>query len=136
MSVPDFCARMSGAAARNTVNVPLRWVSMTGSHSSSRHVEEHALAQDPGDADDAVDPAERVDRGLHDARAALHRRDRVGDRHGVAAGGLDLVDHRVGDLAVGVLAVHAHAEVVDHDVRAGRRARERDRTADPPARRR
>ena len=28
-------ARDDGAAARKTVNVPLRWVSMTGSHSSS-----------------------------------------------------------------------------------------------------
>jgi len=33
--VPDFCSRKMGAAARKTVNVPLRWVSITGSHSSS-----------------------------------------------------------------------------------------------------
>ena len=43
-----------------------------------RHVEQHALAQDAGDAHDAVDPAEGVDGRLHDRRAALHRRDRVG----------------------------------------------------------
>ncbi len=35
MSEPDFCSFMRAAAARNTVKVPLRWVAMTGSHSSS-----------------------------------------------------------------------------------------------------
>ena len=33
--VPDFWARIRGAAARKTVKVPFRCVSMTGSHSSS-----------------------------------------------------------------------------------------------------
>jgi hypothetical protein len=35
MSEPDFCSFMRAAAARKTVKVPLRWVAMTGSHSSS-----------------------------------------------------------------------------------------------------
>ena len=35
MSVPLFCSRIAAAAARNTVNVPFRWVAMTGSQSSS-----------------------------------------------------------------------------------------------------
>src|SRR5215813_9162923 len=35
MKRPHFCSRISGAAARVTANVPLRWVSMTASHSSS-----------------------------------------------------------------------------------------------------
>ena len=33
--VPDFCCRISALAARKTVNVPLRWVATTPSHSSS-----------------------------------------------------------------------------------------------------
>ena len=45
--------------------------------------------------------------------------------------GLDLRDDGVGDLARRVLAVDAHAVVVDHDVRAGRGARKRHRAADP-----
>ena len=35
MKRPDFCSRMSGAAARVTANEPFRCVSMTVSHSSS-----------------------------------------------------------------------------------------------------
>ena len=96
------------------------------------HVEEHPLAQDAGDADDTVDPPEAVDRGLHDAGAALHRGDRVGHGDGVAAGGLDLLDHLVRDRAVGVLAVHRHAVVGDDDVRAQPGALDRDGAADAP----
>src|SRR5437879_3711973 len=32
---PHFCSRISGAAARVTAKLPLRWVLMTASHSSS-----------------------------------------------------------------------------------------------------
>lgn len=35
MSVPVPCLRITAEAARKTVNVPLRWVATTGSHSSS-----------------------------------------------------------------------------------------------------
>jgi len=35
MTRPPFCSRMIGAAARVTAKVPLRWVLMTASHSSS-----------------------------------------------------------------------------------------------------
>ena len=94
------------------------------------HVEEHALAQDAGDAHDAVDAAEGVDRALHDRRAALHRRDRVRVGDGVAARGLDLRDDLVGDVALRLVAVHRDAVVVDDD----RRALGRAQRARPPVR--
>ena len=54
-------------------------------------------------------------RGLHDGRAALGGGDRVVVGHGLAAGGLDLVDHLLGGAVVAALAVDRAAEVVDHD---------------------
>ena len=65
--------------------------------------------------------AERVDRGLHDGRAALGRGDRVGVGDGLAAGGLDLVDDVLGGALVAAGAVDRAAEVVDHDERAAAR---------------
>ena len=67
---------------------------------------------------------------LHDRRAALHRRDRLRVGGGPAAGGVDLGDDLVGDLARRLVAVHAHAVVVDDDRRALGRAGERDRPPD------
>ena len=48
------------------------------------HVEDHAVAQDACVVDEDVEPPEGVERRLHDALAALHRRHRVvvGDRPG------------------------------------------------------
>ena len=50
-----------------------------------RHVVERLVAQDAGVVDDDVDPAERVERGLHDGLAALGRGDAVGVGDGLAA---------------------------------------------------
>ena len=68
---------------------------------------------------------------LHDRRAAFHRRDRLRVGGGPAAGGRDLGDHAVGDLARRLVAVDAHAVVVHDHGRALRRARERDGPPDP-----
>jgi hypothetical protein len=57
-----------------------------------RHVLERRVAQDARVVDDDVDLAERVERRLHDGLAALRRGHRVVVGHGLAAGGLDLVD--------------------------------------------
>jgi hypothetical protein len=50
------------------------------------HVEQHPLAQDPRDADDAVDAAPGVDRGGDDGLARTHLRDVAGDGDGRTAG--------------------------------------------------
>jgi hypothetical protein len=63
-------------------------------------------------------PTERVERRLHDGRAALGRGDRVGVGDGLAAGGLDLVDDALGGALVAAGAVDRTAEVVDHHQRA------------------
>ena len=64
------------------------------------HVEQHPLAQDAGDADHAVDAARTCPSPASTiACAAGHRRDVAGDGDRLAAGGLDLGDDRVGDLA-------------------------------------
>ena len=54
----------------------------------------------------------------------------VGD--GLAAGGLDLVDHRLGGALVFALALERGAQVVHHDL--GAHARELDRVQACPAR--
>ena len=82
------------------------------------HVVERLVAQDAGVVDDDVDGAERVDRGLHDALAAVGRGDRVGVRDGLAARGLDLVDDELCGALVGARSVDGTAEVVHHDERA------------------
>src|ERR1700761_5246467 len=83
-----------------------------------RHLVEGAVAQDAGVADDAVDLAELVDRGLDDVLGALGLGDAVvvGDRS--APGVLDLLDDIVGHVVSGAGAVAGTAEVVDHDAGA------------------
>ena len=128
----------SAAAARNTVNVPLRWVSMTGSHSSSDMLKSMRSRRMPAThTTPSIRPNVSMPR-LHDRRAALHRRDRVGVGDGPAARGLDLLDDRVGDLARRLVAVHRHAVVVDDHGRALGRGGQRDGPADaaPAARNR
>ncbi len=95
-----------------------------------RHVEEHALTQDAGDADDPVDPAPGIDRTLHDPFARRHFGDGVGDGDGGAAALANLLHHGVGHLTRGLLAVHAHAEVSHDDVRALGRTVQRHSPAD------
>ena len=94
---------------------------------------ERLVAQDAGVVDDDVDLAERVDRGLDDALAALGGGHRVVVRHGVAAGGLDLVDDLLRGCVVAALAVDRAAEVVDDDLRAAARHLEGVGPAQPAA---
>ncbi len=54
--------------------------------------EEHAVADEAGVVDEHVEPAERVDRGLHEALRACPVGDVVGVRDGLAAERVDLVD--------------------------------------------
>src|SRR5690606_31788105 len=82
------------------------------------HVLERGVPQDPGVVDDDVDAAPGVERRLHDGPAALGGGDRVVVGHGLAAGGLDLVDHLLGRRRAAAGAVHRAAEVVDHHVGA------------------
>ena len=69
--------------------------------------------------------AERVDRGLHDGRAALGRGDRVGVGHRLAAGRGDLVDDALGGTGRAAGAVDRAAEVVHHHQRAARGEQQR-----------
>ena len=80
------------------------------------HVEEHPFAEDARHADDAVDLAKAIDRGLHDARAARHFGDAIGVGNGLAAEGFDLGDHGIGHLTGRLLSVHRDAVIVDHDL--------------------
>ena len=51
--LPAFdCSRQYAAAQRLGAKVPLRWTSMTASHSSSVMFDEHAVAQDAGVVDE------------------------------------------------------------------------------------
>ena len=90
---------------------------MTASHSSVGHVDEHAVAQDPGVVDEDVEPAEGVDGGVDEPLGALPIRDVVAVGHRLAAHGADLVDHLAGGTGRAAGAVHLGAEVVDDDLR-------------------
>ena len=83
-----------------------------------RHVVEALVAQDPGVVHDDVDAAEGVERALHDRRAALGRRHRIGVEHGLAAGVLDLVDDLLARSRAATGAVDGATDVVDDDQRA------------------
>jgi hypothetical protein len=86
---------------------------------------ERTVAQDAGVGDHAVDASEGVQRGLHDRGAAGLGGDAVVVRDRGAAAGLNLLDHGVGRGRAGAGAVAGTAEVVDHDLRAGRGQLER-----------
>ncbi len=90
---------------------------MTASHSSSRHVEDHALAQDAGHADQAVQLAVCIDAGAHQVLGAVP----VGDVAVVgdcgAALGFDLVDDVVRGPFVAALTFDGAAEVGHNDFR-------------------
>ena len=74
-------------------------------HQVGLHVVERLVAQDARVVDDDVDRAVGVERGLHDGLAALGGGDGVGVGDGLAAGGLDLVDHVLGGALVAAAAV-------------------------------
>jgi hypothetical protein len=80
------------------------------------HVETHLVAQDAGVVDEHVEPAEGVDRLVHECFGAAPRRDAVVVRDRVAALRLDLVDHLLRGCGVGSFATRRAAEVV-HDHR-------------------
>jgi hypothetical protein len=94
---------------------------------------ERGVAQDAGVVDHDVDPAERVQGGLHDRLAALPGVHAVvvGDR--LAARGDDLLDDGVGHLRALSAAVAAAAEVVDHDLRAAAGEQQRVAAAEAAA---
>ncbi len=97
------------------------------------HVEEHPFTQDPGHADDPVEPSVLRQRRLHDPLSARHRGDVVGHRDRLPARRPDLLGDRPRDLAGRRGAVDGDAVVVDDDPRPLRRRRERDRPSDAPA---
>src|SRR5690606_5581750 len=70
---------------------------------------------------DDVEALEGVDRGLHETLSEIGRRDVSAARHRVAAGGTDLLDHRMRGLGV---------EIVDDDPCAFGGQLQRDGTAD------
>ena len=75
-----------------------------------------------------------LDGRVDDALAPGHGGDVLGHGHGLAAGGLDLLHHGLGDLARGVLPGQAHADVGHHDLGTLGRARQGAGPADAAAR--
>ena len=86
-----------------------------------RHVENHAVAQNPGDIDQNIELAEFLDGLIDEALAAFHGRDVhvVGGRF--PARGLDLLDHLVGRRLGFLLTRDGNTEIVDDHGRAVRR---------------
>ena len=74
---------------------------MTSSKSCSAHRHEHPVAEDAGVVDDDVEVAERLDGEVDDRLGVVERADAVGRGDGLAAGGDDLVDDRLGGGGVG-----------------------------------
>ena len=95
------------------------------------HVGDHPVAEDARVVDEHVQLAERVDRGLDQALAALPVGAAVGVRHRLAAHRLDLLDHLLRGTRVGPRPVLRTAEVVDHDLGALTREEERVLAPDP-----
>ena len=108
----------------------MRCTSSTGSTQVGRHVVEGLVAQDAGVVDDDVDAAERVERGLHDRRAALGRGDASRCWRPRRRRGLDLVDDVRGRARRRPGAVDRAAEVVDDDPGAAAGELERVRPAE------
>ena len=77
---------------------------------------ERLVAQNPGIVNQDVDPAERLERGVHDVLRAIRGRHAVVVRGGVAAGCLDLGHHLVGGGAVSAAPVGGTAEIVHDDL--------------------
>ena len=129
--MPLFCSRKIGADGAEHRERPLQVGLDHRIPLGLGHVEEHAFAEDAGDADHAVDAAEGLDRLVDDRRAAVHRRDRLRVGGGASTGGDDLGDDPVGHLTGGLVAVDAHAVVVHDDRGALGRAGQCNRAADP-----
>ena len=98
------------------------------------HVDEDAVAQDPGIVDEDVDRAERRDRGVDQTLGTLPVGDvvSVGDR--LSALGADLSRDFLGGRHVGARTVVGGAEIIDHDLGAFRREQHSVLSPDPAAR--
>ena len=107
---------------------------MTDFEGVDAHVVEDHVAQDAGIVDDAVEPAEMIDRRLHDLAGGDRFRDRleIGDRGAAAL--LDFLDHFLGGRGAVARAVGGAAGIVDHDLGALGGAQQRDLAADAAAR--
>ena len=93
--------------------------------------------RDAGCARDRVEPAERVDRGLHRGPPTVHRRDVDRGRHCLAAGRDDLGHHCVRGLGrAGAIAVDRTAVVGNHHAPRPLRLRRARSPARCPGRRR
>ena len=92
---------------------------------------ERPVTQDPGVVHHGVDSTERVDRALHDRRAAIGSRDVVVVGNGYAARGDDLLDDGFGGVGLRSGAVERGAEVVHHDLRAAPPEKHRVAAAEP-----
>jgi hypothetical protein len=86
------------------------------------HLRQRPVPEHPGVVDQPVEPAELAHRGLHQRVGHGHIGDVALDQHGVAAGGLDLVDH---------LAADRRIELVEHHRGALPRALQRLAAPDP-----
>ena len=97
------------------------------------HFEEHAVAQDAGVVDDAVDAAEVVDRRLDDGIGAHPGGDAVGVGHRLAALGADFVHYLLRRTRVLAFAAYGGADVVHHHLGALGRHQQRELPADAAA---
>ena len=82
------------------------------------HVDEHAVPQDAGVVHQHVDVAEGVDGSLDQALGTAEVGDVVGVGDGLAAHGLDLLDHVMSRPGIRSRSVLRPSEVVDHDLGA------------------
>jgi len=83
------------------------------------HVEDHALAQNAVSADEDVEVAEAVYRGLHGTFSGVHVGDVAGDGHCLSAVGNDFIHHGLdfGRVHAGA-ALYVEAGVAGDDGRA------------------
>src|SRR5262249_27547951 len=126
---PAEAWRAGAAHVEGAVKVDRQHVRPVG----KAHAVEDAVAQDAGIVDQTVDPAEGGERGGDDLVGVLRLgdRERRGDR--LAAGALDLVDHRLRRSGVGAGALEARTDVADDDARPFLRQQERNGAADAAA---
>src|SRR5450756_2724784 len=98
------------------------------------HFEKHAIAQDAGVVDDAVDAAEVVDGGLDDGVGAHPGSHAVGIGHRLTALGTDFVHHFLRRAGVFAFAAYRTADVVHHHFGALGRHQQRELATDAAAR--
>src|SRR5208337_5549577 len=94
------------------------------------HVENHAVAQDAGDVDQDIELAEFLDRLVDEALAAFDGGDIHVIGNGVAARGLDFLDHVVGGRLSLLLARDRDPKIVDYYCASLRGECPRDAAAD------